>query len=82
MFEPILTLPPYLVSAAFGSNQRHFFVRVTKLAKEFANRIRVRTHASRIMQGSCQLRHSDVAIQRNNFSEEITMRIELPLGRP
>jgi len=94
MPEPAFALPPYLGPTSFGSNQRvrrendsldRFlilltFVRVTELAKELANRVRMRADTSRIVQGRGQFQHRDVAILCNDLEKESAMRIELSLA--
>ena len=57
-----------------------FFVCIAELAKKLADRVRVRAHAGRVMQGRRQFRHCDVSILRNDFSEKAAMRIELSLA--
>lgn len=57
-----------------------FFVRVAELAKEFADRIRICSHAGCIMQGGRQFRHRDVAILLDNFGEETAVRIGFSLA--
>ena len=53
---------------------------VAKLAKELANRVRVRAHTGRVMQGTGKFRHCDVAILCNDFNEAGAMRIELSVA--
>ena len=54
-----------------------FFYAIAELAKELANRVRVRAHAGRVMQGGSQFGHRDVAVLRDDLGEEPAMRIEL-----
>lgn len=56
-----------------------FFVHVTELAKELANRIRLRAHTGYVLQGGCQFRHRDVAILHDDFCKEAAMRLKLSL---
>lgn len=53
-----------------------FFMRIAELAKELADRIRVRAQAGRVMQGRCQFRHRDVTILHNDFRKEHPVWIE------
>jgi len=54
-------------------------MRITELAEKLANRVWMRLHTGRVVQGRGQLRHRDVAILLDDFGEKAAMWVEFPL---
>jgi hypothetical protein len=53
-----------------------FFICVAQFAKELANGVGVRPNVRRVKKGCTQLGHCDVAILRDDFGKEVSMRVQ------
>lgn len=53
-----------------------FFICVAKLTEKLANSVGVRPNVRRVKKGGTQLGHCDVAILRDDFGKEVSMRVQ------